>query len=447
MIARLDLLMAGPPRQAALSSTSLVRALVLKGDVAIDQGHYAEAEAAARRALAIAQVSLGDVKAAPAAALMLAESMLYGTHTAEDALAEAEKTLHIVRAAHQREPRHPHVLDARMIYGRALGNADRLEEAIAEIAAAAQVAREVFGAESQTVAFYLQNLARFQRKQGDLRGTLASASEALAIQSKIARHDSFNFLGALFTHAMALGAVRRNVEALDELETVAAGYSAVFGSSHPETLSARINRASLLPYSGRGSEAKAELKRIVDLRRGDDAYRRFVPLFVLGRVYRLEGEYEQALEVQKNARVLLGDDPARLADQVNLAVEVGLASLELGRGAEAREAFEFARANQVPTGSGASPGAADLSLAFARLALLEHDPGRALPLLMEVEEFWRNFDAGNRGAGVAAAWLGRCYLALRDSGAAKSAFARARPLLQVSKLSSDRNLLRLSQAR
>ena len=49
----------------------------------------------------------------------------------------------------------------------------------------------------------------------------------------------------------------------------------------------------------------------------------------------------------------------------------------------------------------------------------------ALVLLQEADRFWREFDSGNRWAGDAAFWLGRCQTALRRHFDARSSPAHA----------------------
>ena len=69
----------------------------------------------------------------------------------------------------------------------------------------------------------------------------------------------------------------------------------------------------------------------------------------------------------------------------------------------------------------------------------------ALSLLQEAERFWRDFDGGNRWAGEAAFWLGRCEASLHRAAAARSSFRAAARILSRSPLHTDTRLVRLAR--
>jgi serine/threonine-protein kinase len=451
MNVRLQTLTLSAKTEANLAPQSAIRALVLQADAAIDAGRYEQAELFARRALKIAEDKLGGDRFAPAAANILAESLVDGATPTDVALVEAERAVRIVSAAYPQEPRHPYRIVARLIHGRALGKAGMIDAAIAEMLAATRDAREVFGPKSQTVAFFLQNVSRFQRRSGDVRGSLANAAESFAIQEKLAKPDSFNYLGALYFHGASLGQARRYDEAVRELSAVVQGYSQLFGVEHSETIAARNDLASVLAFVGRSREARSELNKILASQTNTRSNARFRALLNLSRVQQVDGEYEKAIATLTSAESLLDDSIRRLPDKQAVAVEMGLANVELGRTDAANAAFDLADTLQEQSmqqmKAQVTPESADMSIARARLDLLAQDPTRALSRLTGVESFWRDLDPENRSAGIAAFWLGRCYLALGRKHESNEAFARAQRTLQHSAIPSDRQLLKSAMQR
>ena len=69
----------------------------------------------------------------------------------------------------------------------------------------------------------------------------------------------------------------------------------------------------------------------------------------------------------------------------------------------------------------------------------------AFALLGEADQFWREFDAGNRWAGEAAFWLGRCQAVLRRDADARSSLAHAAAILSRSPLQTDMTLVRIAR--
>jgi hypothetical protein len=86
-----------------------------------------------------------------------------------------------------------------------------------------------------------------------------------------------------------------------------------------------------------------------------------------------------------------------------------------------------------------------VALGRARLGL--GLPAEALKPFAEADRFWREFDAGNRGAGEAAFWLARCYEGLGREAEAVAPRTRARAILGRSALPGDSKLLRLARGR
>jgi hypothetical protein len=69
-------------------------------------------------------------------------------------------------------------------------------------------------------------------------------------------------------------------------------------------------------------------------------------------------------------------------------------------------------------------------------------PREALPLLLEAESFWTDFDAASRWAGLTHFWLAQVYLALDQQADAARSLAQAENVLADSAFPSDQRLLR-----
>jgi tetratricopeptide (TPR) repeat protein len=93
----------------------------------------------------------------------------------------------------------------------------------------------------------------------------------------------------------------------------------------------------------------------------------------------------------------------------------------------------------------ATPARAELLVGMARVQAKRRDYANALQSAQKADLFWRDFDPDNRGAGEAALWLGRSYLALGRHAEALEALGRARSVLSRSRLPSDVQLLRLAR--
>ena len=128
-------------------------------------------------------------------------------------------------------------------------------------------------------------------------------------------------------------------------------------------------------------------------------------------------------------------------------LEAGLARLELGEFDTARQLFTKAEAlfGDVHKDH-TTPARADLLVGMARIHLQGQDYVSALRSAQKADLFWRDFDPDNRGAGEAALWLGRSYLALGRNAEAAEPLARARKVLSRSPIPADATHLRLALA-
>jgi serine/threonine protein kinase len=442
MRARLDRLIARIDAGLGLPPQYKVRALSFRAHAAIDDGAPEAAEADARAALRLAQARLGDHHEDTfQASMALAHALQYHSTVGEEAVSAAEHALRIAQMVYADQPKHPHMVSARVTLGNAHGESGDGVKAIEIIGPAIVEAREVFGASSQAVAFFLENIARYQRRTGDIRGALESAIESFEIQKAFADPDSYNYLGALAARGLAQMAVYDFDAAAADLAQAAAGQAALMGETNGETLAVRRNFASALAGSGECGRARREIQDVVNATVEDGSTQPAIASLIRARIERRCGNFEIAVEQLHATRRKFEALPStRPQDEANVALELALNHVEAGRFGEARveldTALELSPALRAPM----SPMRAEAILAGARVDLSRNHVERALRGLEEVDAYWRIFDEDNRFAGVAAYWLGHALSRAGRPADAESAFRRARAILRNSPFPADREL-------
>jgi tetratricopeptide (TPR) repeat protein len=172
----------------------------------------------------------------------------------------------------------------------------------------------------------------------------------------------------------------------------------------------------------------------------DPVYLPYRALSAAGVSLRLDGKPAAALALHEEAMRSLGPDDLKSSKHTVITIDMALDHLEQGQPRSALGLLEAARAKE-PVGVMLTPARVDLRVGLGRAHLALGDPARALPYFTEADAFWRGFEAGNRWAGEAAYWLGRCQLALGRTREARATLARATDILSKSPLPADRKLL------
>jgi serine/threonine-protein kinase len=436
--------------QTALASrgdVSVAEQIVMlesRGHLLIDDGNGKEAVVAAKEAHDLALAAFGERDARTASsATLLAEAYEYSDVSVEEALKAAERAFRLATDLHGADSKHPRVINAREVYGRALSRAGKLPEGIAQLQRALDDATEVFGAQSSTVGFLAENLARYLRSRGEIAAAIASFDRALEIHGRNVQRESFTYLSPLAARGIALIAARRGEAALRDLTEASQGLRKTFGPDHEETLIAEFHRALALAYLGRAGEAQQAFAPVLQQYRSkyrDPVYLPYRALSAAGVAHRLDGKRDAALALHEEALRSLGPDETGLPQHTAVTIDLALDHLELGQPQRALASLEAARAKERAGGK-MTPARADVRIGLGRAHLALGEPARALVYLVEADAFWRDFDADNRWAGEAAFWLGRCQLALGRTREARATLARATSILSRSPLPADRKLL------
>ena len=272
---------------------SLVVALRNKTHLELDEGHVAEAEAAAAEGLRVAGERLGlRHNETVAASLMLALVALNGKDPAL-ALERTERAYGLTLELFPAEPNHARRIEAQNLYGRALANAGQVARGAEHIAAAVERAGEVFGPSSRMVGVFSRQLARYQLQLGEIERALETSRRSVEISGQHTEQDSFRHADAQHVYGECLLAAFRPAEAASFLAPAVEVLRARQGPSHPRTVNARAQLALARARPGDLDVARAELEALLRERRGG------LPLHALGIVERLAGRPAEALRVQQ----------------------------------------------------------------------------------------------------------------------------------------------------
>jgi serine/threonine-protein kinase len=425
----------------------LASAIGSAAHLAIDEGHYEQAQAWAQEALERIVAKHGEANpAAVAASMRVAVSYQYAG-APERALQATERAHRMSLAVYRGDHAHPRAIDARGIYGRALANAGRFDEGIEELQQAVSDGSALFGAESSMVGFYSADLARYRLETGDLKRAMEDAQRAHDIITRMAQPGSFTHAAAVHLQGVCLLAARRPEEALRYLAQAAEGLERARGADHERTLHARTLRALALAQLGRAGEPTSVLEAALRDRKAPGESSPPPTWHVLGVIERLAGRPAEALRLQQAALESIRPGPKAERERMLALTEQGLDEIELGQTDRAAQSLERALDMFERLQTHTAPNRVDALVGLGRVRMTQGRPADARPLLESADAFWRDFDASNRWAGEAAFWLGRCYAGLGRNADAARPSARARAILSRSPLPNDAKLLRLPAAR
>jgi eukaryotic-like serine/threonine-protein kinase len=328
--AEFDVLLPVLRRAAADVPQDLARALRNSANLALHEGRYAAAVAEAGEAYALSAARFGERhEEAATSAVVLALARLHGDDETQ-ALLAAERAYELTLAARGGNAKHPGVIEARALRGRALAAAGRLDEAVEWLERAVADAAGVFGEDGMGVGFYSEALAEAQLDRGRVAEALRHSERALAIVTAHARPDSYAAAVALRVRGEVLLAARQAEAALPLLAQARAAFEGALGPSHDVTQSARLLRALALAHAGDEAEARRELADLAAAGAGGAAHG-------LGVLERLAGRYDEASRLQEEALARVPPGPRAARDRRRILDELSLARAEPApRGGTAR---------------------------------------------------------------------------------------------------------------
>jgi len=412
-------LRASTERQTA----DLVRALEIRSHLGIIEVRREEAIADAREALDLARSRFGDRDPRTVSvAVLLGEAHQYGDRDPQQSLAEAERGLTFAQAAYPGQPKHPRVIYARDVYGRALCHAGHSDRSYSEMTRALEDAREALGAMSPLVGMISINRVTCERRLGRLSEALEDNTRGLEIRGPSMARDSRAWGNMHASRGITLLALRRGPEALADLSPAVDSLTRALGPTHRMTLSARLNRALALAMVGRSEEAREEIGALEAL---PEAHHESLSLeWVAGRVARLAGHPDEAAARQRRALERLPDDPARQWYLMRILVELGLAELGLGLPARAEASLRDGLALAGTELREEVPLHAEAWAGLGQALLLQGRSSESLEEFRRADAFWRRFDPTNAAGAEAARELATALERMGRPREAREALAR-----------------------
>jgi eukaryotic-like serine/threonine-protein kinase len=407
----------------------LVTVLENQAHLAIDEGRSADAEAAITEAFNLARTRLGEEHPQTVATSVVLALAYEYSKKPKEALVAAEHAFRLTTRVHEGNETHPRVIDARLMYGRALAGAGQLDAAIVELSRAADDAVKLFGPSGMMVAFISHQLARQLLERGDIPGAVAASKRSRDIVAEQTSTDSFTYAAAVRTHGIALLAARDVKEALPTLTHAVESLERALGPTHDAVESARVHRALALCYSGDIASARVVLDAVSKNDKFAASPAGSHLAYARGVVLRLGGDPAQGAREQLASLSSSEGDPRRGSERSQVLTEIGLDHLERGAHDEAVAALDRALTALDEIRWQHTPAYAEALLGRGRAHLGAGRNAEALPDLERADAFWRDFDADSRWAGEAALWLARGNAALGRDGPATAAMTRAERIL------------------
>ena len=424
----------------------LVATLLDKAHVENHSGRYEEAERTAGEALARTRADLGDQRPEAVTALMeLSYAADYQRQT-ERSFEAAREAYALAREVYAADEAHPAVNAARMQYGIALVDQDRVDEALELMRASGRDAARLFGADSQIVGDYSASIVQYLTMGGYVQEALSSSESAVRILEPLLEPDSLRHASLFDTRGLALLSARRPAEALPLTTRARDIVREQLGEEHESVFVLTVHRGRELALLGRLEEARRELEWVVDRygRRGSSTLS--TPLHQLGFVARLEGRAAEAAALQERALESIRPGPRARRASARILVELGLARLTARDRPGAGEALNEAAAIYEEKFAARAPEYADTLIGLGRIALDDGRPEEAARRFETAQAYWRDLDAQSRWAGEAHFWLARAYFALGRKSEAREQGVRAEEILSRSTVPSDAELARLARA-
>ena len=350
-------------QQAEADPVTYGRALRLVADIGIVDAKFAEAEAAARKAVEAMERHLGPRHPETAAAFRTLAEVVSQDHQVERALELSAQALERTLAAHKDQPDHPWILRARELRAGALGDAGQLDEAVAELKRALDLRTAIQGPNSRNVGMSGHNYAGNLYRLGRLAEAIDHHARAVAILDPLIDHAASDYLNVMNLRGLLMIAVRRGDDAIAAISPGQPAFVKLMGATHPLVLMNRAVLAGAHGYEGRLDQAARDMASVMaDMRAAGAA---MPPVLVTaGRLYRLLGRDAEAARVFAEAETAAGTaaPAARLVAQIRMERALLVTPADARASAVAEALARLDALYPVPT-----PWQADGHVALARL--------------------------------------------------------------------------------
>jgi tetratricopeptide (TPR) repeat protein len=403
----------------------------------LDEGNMDEALERTRESAQLADAKLRQDKHAGVLDQWQYAAILWRQHSRE-AVEESRITYDLARK-YWNDQSNPDLLATRSFRAVVLadlqGNA---QSALSELRAVREEQMRLFGTRAYTfVVRTNERIGLVSLMMGDPASAIASYHEALRGETEqIGGADAVEIARNRMKLGEALLAARRFNEAEKELRDAREMRKRLNQPPSPELA---LLLVAVLTHDGRLAEAELTLAPLLEQ---PPASPRDLAAFKrrLGQLRSAQGRPGEAVSILREAEKLYEktETPDRVAEAI---ATLGSAQLAAGNATDALATLS--RSDKVlekvhPQGS---PDHADLLIDIARAQLILGHPADAVTAAARAEEFWKQFDAQNRQAGLAQLWHARALLAQGDQYQAFETGERALAVLDKAALPVDGPLL------
>ncbi len=425
-------------RERRERSDAFADAKLLEAGLALNGGDFAAMSAAARDAIRISTDLHGEVNARTAAGfVLLAQGRGTSAADQQQAVEAAGRALSILRELHGHGKPHPAVAEAQHAYGVALIGVGDFQSAAPHIEQSYADAEALYGPSNIMVQHFNARMGQLEVLRGTLKAGIQRLRDATSQLDRIDPNPNVASAGRLRALALGLLWANRPGEAVAPLQRAGAILAGL--SDRRFLLIIQADLVVALTELGRFSEARQLLDRIEAEGRALQPPEQ--PLRAAARLHLAQGDAERAVPLLE-AAIDREKRDARRFFYADVLLDLGRAHVELGNNDLAvtladQALRELDRVKITPTPSHATGWALLGRARLAQAALME-----AVKLAERADQFWREFDPDNRGAGEAALLVGRCYAALGRDADARQAYTRAARILARSQVASDAKLLK-----
>jgi len=375
--------------------------------LAIDQGRFVDAEAAALEAQRIALQYFDEFSPQTATtAMLLAVALSFGPNP-DGAPAASRKALDLALKVYGADRPHARVLDARGILGKSLGNAGRYREGADELTKVVDETAALLGPDAVMIGFVSADVSRFLLEVGELQGSLANAERSLQVLSSHVEADTYTLAAANYNLGRAQLALRQTEAALQSFRAARYGMVEARGQDSAVVRNATAHIAITLALQGKIEDAEREIDPDIDRFADATGLLKFHGLHFAGAVKRLAGKWAAAEELQRAASAAISS--GEIDSRRRASVETELLQISVGQG-EFEAAIQRLRAwpKVLSEAAPVTPDDADRLLAVGRAYLGAGQSALAAAPLRAADSFWRDFAAESRWAQESARWLGEC---------------------------------------
>jgi serine/threonine protein kinase len=325
------------------------------------------------------------------------------------------------------------VISAEGRYGTVLLDMGEPQAAMSHFKTALELAEKIYGPENPSRYLWLGGLAQAQGRLGDFKGLLVT-------RQLVAERDEPGLQQArsVTNFARVTLAARKVPEALERLRQAVELERQYDTGKGSWILLAQSDYGAALALSGRFEEADRLLEATIPLAR-ESAKLDSLPSTwnAIGVSRQLRSQWAES---ERAFREALGGTKTSDTNQKQRAealLGIGIARLESGDAADAEIWLRQADESVRKTFLGMMPLRADIEMNLGRALLAQGKNSAAMAPLAAANDYWRDYDATNRCAGLAAYWLSQGHLAAGAGKQAQAELARAIAILGTSKLPDD----------